>query len=118
MVWFKKQECRLNEPSSFVIPPVFIYNKVNQEIGDFAYWHGYDIMCNVSVESNAIKGDILVTFLEINDEVVPVFVLLIYTVTINGDEYRPFQQFTRDTLNIVWCEEQLIEEKNDQQKWC
>ena len=51
------------------------------------------------------------TFLECNDEVVPVFVLVIYTVTINDVEYGPFQQFTNDNSNIVWRKQQLSEEE-------
>ena len=51
------------------------------------------------------------TFLERHVEVVPVFVLLIYNVTINGVEFGPFQQFIRDNGNIVWRAEPLSKEE-------
>ena len=68
-------------------------------------------MCNVGVQSNAIQGEIIVTFMESNDEVVPVVVFVIYTVTINDVEYGPFQQFTNDNSNIIWRKHQLSEEE-------
>ena len=40
------------------------------------------------------------TFLESNDEVVPVFVLVIYTVTINDVEYGPSQDI-HDWSSII-----------------
>ena len=49
--------------------------------------------------------------IESNDEVVPVFVVVIYTVTINDVEYGPFQQFTNDDSSIVWRKHQLTEEE-------
>ena len=52
------------------------------------------------------------TFSERHDEVFPVFVLLIYNVSINGVEYGPFQQFTHDTTN-VWREEALSEQERN-----
>ena len=68
-------------------------------------------MYNVGVQSNAIQGEIIVTFMERNDVVAPVVVLVIYTVTINDVEYGPFQQFTNDDSNIVWRKHQLTEEE-------
>ena len=53
------------------------------------------------------------TFPERHDEVVPVFVLLIYNVTINGVEYGPFQQFTRQNGNVVWRDEPLSEQERN-----
>jgi hypothetical protein len=45
-----------------------------------------------------------------------VFVLVIYNVSINGVEYGPFQQLTRDTTtSIIWREEPLsVEERNNE----
>ena len=71
-------------------------------------------MCDVEITiSNTIKGDVLVSFPERHNEVVPVFVLLVYNVTINGVEYGPFQQFTDDTAIIVWREEPLSEQERN-----
>ena len=68
-------------------------------------------MYNVDVQSNAIQGEIIVTFMERNDVVAPVVVFVIYTVTINDVEYGPFQQFTNDDSSIVWRKHQLTEEE-------
>jgi hypothetical protein len=94
---------------------VIISNNETSAISDISYFHGFDIMCDVEVTvSNTIKGDVLVTFPERHDEVVPVFVLVIYNVTINGVEYGPFQQLTVETGNIIWREEPLsVEERNN-----
>jgi hypothetical protein len=43
--------------------------------------------------------------------VVPVVVLVIYSVTINDVEYGPFQQFTNDDSNTVWRKHELTEEE-------
>ena len=69
-------------------------------------------MCDVTM-SNIIEGTVFVTFPERHDEVVPVFVLVIYNVTINGVEYGPFQQLTRQTGNITWREEALSEQERN-----
>ena len=116
VIWFQKREYRMIEPSSsFFIPVVIISNNENSAISDISYFHGFDIMCDVEVTvSNTIKGDVLVTFPERHDEVVPVFVLVIYNVSINGVEYGPFQQLTRDTpTSIIWREEPLSEEERN-----
>ena len=115
LVWFQKREYRLTEPSSFFIPEVIMSNDETSSISDIASFHGYDIMCEIEITvSNTIKGDIMVTFPERHDEVVPVFVLVIYNVSINGVEYGPFQQLTRDTTtSIIWREEPLSEEERN-----
>ena len=73
-------------------------------------------MCDVEITvSNTIKGDVTVTFPERHIDVIPVLVLVIYNVTINGVEYGPFQQLTRQTGNIIWHEEPLsVEERNNE----
>ena len=103
---------RLSEPSSFFLYPVIIHNNEKSDIGEVKSWRGYDVTYDVEITvSNTIKGDVLVTFPERHDEVVTMLVLVIYNVTINGVEYGPFQQFTCETGNIIWREEQLSEEE-------
>ena len=113
-VWFQKREYRVRESSSFFIPEVIISKNENSAKRTIVCFHGFDILFDVEITvSNAIKGELLVTFSETHNQPVPVFVLLIYTVTINGIEYGPFQEFTRDTTSIVWREEQLSEEERN-----
>ena len=77
-------------------------------------WCGYDVSYVIELTvSNAITGYVIVTFPILLDEVIPVFVLVTYNVTINGVEYGPFQQFTRDTSNIMWREEPLSDEERN-----
>ena len=114
-IWFQKREYRVIEPScSFFIPVVIISNNENSAISDISCFRGFDVLCDVEVTvSNTIKGDVIVTFIQNHDEVVPVFVLLIYNVTINGVEYGPFQQFTRQNGNVVWRDEPLSEQERN-----
>ena len=65
--------------------------------------------------SNVIEGSIDVTFPQAYDEALAVFVMVVYKVTINGVEYGPFQQFSRDTEDITWREEPLSEEEWNQE---
>ena len=115
LVWFQKREYRLSEPCSFFILEVIMSNDETSAMSNIASFRGYDIMCDIEITvSNTIKGDIIVTFPERHDEVVPVFVLVIYNVSINGVEYGPFQQLTRDTTtSIIWREEALSEEERN-----
>ena len=113
-IWFKKREYRLNEPSSFSLSPVTIRHNENGGTSEVTTWCGYDVMCDVEIMSDAVKGTVSVTFPESHNDVVPVFVLVIYNVTINGVEHGPFQQLTRDTTtSIVWREEALSEEERN-----
>ena len=66
-------------------------------------------------KSNVIKGSIDVTFPQAYNEALCVFVMVVYNVKINGVEYGPFQQFSRDTKDITWREEPLSEEERNQE---
>ena len=113
-IWFKKREYRLGLPPSFLLSPVIIHNNEKSDISEVTCWCGYDVMCDVEITvSNTIKGDILGTFPERHDEVIPIFVLIVYNVTINGVEYGPFQQLTRDTATIMWRDKPLSEEERN-----
>ena len=60
-----------------------------------------------------IEGSIDVTFPQAYNEALSVFVMVVYNVKINGVEYGPFQQFSRDTEDIKWREQPLSEEERN-----
>ena len=55
------------------------------------------------------------TFPQVYNVALPVFVLVVFNVTINGVEYGPFQQFTRDSEDITWREQPLSKEERNQE---
>ena len=111
--WFKKRDYRVGLPPSFLLSRSTIREE-NIEISNVMGWCGYDVSYVIELTvSNAITGYVIVTFPILLDEVIPVFVLVTYNVTINGVEYGPFQQFTRDTSNIMWREEPLSDEERN-----
>jgi hypothetical protein len=122
MVWFKEREYSLGLPRSFCLHSVTIGREKSKEIrdgetsemSDFVCWCGYAILYLVEItKSNVIKGYINVTFPQAYDKAMHVFVLVIFNVMINGVEYGPFQQFTRDTEDITWREQPLSEEERN-----
>ena len=122
-VWFKKREYRLGlPPSSFLLHPVIIRRDKSTEfrdgetfeLSDCLCWRGYSVMYSIHItKSNVIEGSIDVTFPQAYNEALSVFVMVVYNVKINGVEYGPFQQFSRDTEDIKWREQPLSEEERN-----
>ena len=85
MVQKKTVQTRL--PHSFLLSAVIIRKDENSKLSDITRWCGYDVLCDIEITiSNAITGHVLVTFPQRYDEMMPVFVLVVHNVTINGVE--------------------------------